>query len=94
MAARLGFKSLGRLLAVGSVELLKIARDALLNLRHPPLHLGAREVPVAVVYRLELAAIDRLACVSRPIVRHSAMKRAHTLRMALPLSLRKSAIVL
>ena len=37
----------------------QIARDALLDLRHPPLHLGAREVLVAVVDCLELAAINR-----------------------------------
>ena len=41
-----------------------------------------------------LPSIAMLGCVSRPIMRHSAMKRAHTLRMAVPLSLRKSAIVL
>ena len=58
-AARLGFERLGRLLPVGGVELLQIARDALLDLRHAPLHLGAREVLVAVVHRLELAAVDR-----------------------------------
>ena len=40
-------------------ELLKIARDALLDLRHAPLHLGAREVLVAVVHCLELAAVNR-----------------------------------
>ena len=34
---------------VGLIELLKIARDALLDLRYAPLHLGAREVLVAVV---------------------------------------------
>ena len=58
---RLGFERLGRLLPVGAVELLQIARDALLDLRHAPLHLGAREVLVAVVHRLELAAVDRHA---------------------------------
>ena len=60
-AARLGFERLGRLLPIGGVELLQIARDALLDLRHAPLHLGAREVLVAVVHRLELAAVDRHA---------------------------------
>ena len=58
-AARLGFEHLGRLLPVDRVELLQIARDALLDLRHAPLHLRSREVPVAVVHRLELAAVDR-----------------------------------
>ena len=33
--------------------------DCLLDLRHAPLHLGAREVLVAVVYCLELAAVNR-----------------------------------
>ena len=41
-----------------------------------------------------LPSIATLGCVSSPIVRHSAIKRAHTLRMAPPLSLRKTAIVL
>src|ERR1700736_1510542 len=41
-----------------------------------------------------LPSIATLPCVSKPIVRHSATKRAHTLRMPVPLSLRKSAIVL
>ena len=40
-------------------KLLQIARDALLDLRHASVHLGAREVPIAVVHRLELAAVDR-----------------------------------
>ena len=60
-AARLGLECFGRLLPVGGVELLQIARDALLDLRHAPVHLGAREVLVAVVHRLELAAVDRHA---------------------------------
>src|SRR5262249_46266236 len=41
------------------VELLQIARNALLDLRHPSIHLGAGEILVAVVHRLELAAVDR-----------------------------------
>jgi hypothetical protein len=41
-----------------------------------------------------LPSIATLACVSSPIARHSATKRAQTWRMALPLFLRKSAIVL
>ena len=54
--ARLGLERFGRLLPVGGVELLQITRYALLNLRYAPLHLGAREVLVAVVHRLKLAA--------------------------------------
>ena len=57
-SARLGFERLGRLLPVGGIELLQIARDALLNLRHAPVHLGAREVFVAIVDRLELTAVN------------------------------------
>jgi hypothetical protein len=57
--ARLGFERLERLLPVGGVELLQIAPDALLNLSHAPVHLGAREVLVAVVHRFELAAVNR-----------------------------------
>jgi hypothetical protein len=60
-AARFGLESLGRLLPISGVKLLQIARDALLDLRHAPLHLGASEVFVAVVHRLELAAVDRHA---------------------------------
>ncbi len=60
-APRLGFERRGRLLPVGGVELLQIACDAFLDLRHASLHLGAREVLVAVVHRLELAAVDRHA---------------------------------
>ncbi len=36
------------------IEKLKIARNALLNLRHTPLHLRTREVPVAVVHQEEI----------------------------------------
>ena len=61
--------------ASNSVELLKIARDALLDLRHAPLHLGAREILVAVVRCLELAAVNRDAGLrQQPIARHSAIK--------------------
>src|SRR3984893_9483843 len=49
------------LLQVGSVELAQIPRHALLDLSDAALHLRAREVLVAVVDRLELAAIDGAA---------------------------------
>ena len=94
-AGRLGRARRRRFLPIGTVHLMQIARDALLDLLQPPLHLGVGEVLVAIVDRLELAAIDRNArLVNKPIVRHSAMNREHTWRMARPLSLRKSAIVL
>ena len=76
-AARLGLERLGRLLPVGSVELLQIARHALLDLRHPPLHLGPREVPVAVVHRLELAAVDRDAGLRQQAHRAAQRNKAH-----------------
>ena len=53
------FKCLGRLLPVGGVELLQIARNAFLNLRQAPLHLRLGEVLVTVVHRFELAAVNR-----------------------------------
>src|SRR5262245_63334960 len=46
------------LLPVGSVELAQIPRHALFDLSEAAIHLRAREVLVAVVDRLELAAID------------------------------------
>src|SRR6516225_509269 len=52
---------LRRLLPVGSVELLQVTGNALLNLSHAPLHLGTGEVLVSVVHRLELAAVNRNA---------------------------------
>jgi hypothetical protein len=48
-------------MSVSRVELLKIAGHALLDLRPAPLHLRPRDVLVAVVHRLELAAVDRQA---------------------------------
>src|SRR5664279_6266736 len=60
-------------LPVSTVKLLQIARDALLDLRHAPLHLGACEVPVAVVHSLELAAVDRHAGLREKA--HRAAKR-------------------
>src|SRR5271156_655257 len=59
--ARLGFETLGRLLPVRGVELLPIAGDTVLDLRHATLHLRLREVLVTVVHRLELAAVNRNA---------------------------------
>src|SRR5262245_36468296 len=55
---RLGSKCLRRLLPVGRVELGEIAGDALLQLRPSALYLRTCEVPVPIVHRLELAAID------------------------------------
>jgi hypothetical protein len=62
----LDLEGLGRLLAIRTVELLQIARDALLDLRHAPLHLGAREVLVAAVYRLAFGK-QRVLTAIRPL---------------------------
>jgi hypothetical protein len=48
-------------LAVGVVQLAQITGHALLKLRSAPFHLRPREVPVTIVHRLELAAVDRNA---------------------------------
>ena len=40
---------------------MEITANALLDPRHPSLHLGGREIAVPVVDRLELAAVDRNA---------------------------------
>jgi len=74
-SARLGFERLGLLLPVGGIELLQIARDALLNLRHAPVHLGA----LAIVDRLELTAVNGDAGL-RQQTHHAAQRnetRAH-----------------
>ena len=51
----------GSYLAIGGVELAQITRNALLDLRQAPLHLSLREVVVARIDCLELAAVDRNA---------------------------------
>jgi hypothetical protein len=48
----------GGCLPIGGVELAQIARNALLDLRQTPFQLSLREVIVARVHRLELAAVD------------------------------------
>ncbi len=58
-AGRLHLLGKGRRLPVVAVELVEIARHALFDLCHAALHLGGREVPVPVVHRLELRAVDR-----------------------------------
>src|SRR5262249_4941075 len=56
-----------------TVELAQVTGNALLNLRHAPLHLRPGKVLVSVVYRLELAAIDRDA--DFPEQAHSSAKK-------------------
>src|SRR3954447_17593961 len=56
--SRLRSEGLGRVLQIGGVELAQIPRDALLELRPPPLYFRPRKVTVAIVHGLELAPID------------------------------------
>jgi hypothetical protein len=91
----LGRERLGGLLPVGGVELLQVARDARLDLGPSPRHLGAREVAVAVVHRLELAAVDRHAGGGQVAHRAAQPDEACAdLADGAPLPLRKSAMVL
>src|SRR2546430_12857902 len=93
-AGRLGRARQRRPLPMGAVELVQIAGDAL-NLTNPPGHLGAHEFLSRLFTALNLLpSIATPASVNRPTVRQSAANRAQTWRMARPLSLRKSAIVL
>src|SRR5215467_8000192 len=48
-------------LQIGGVELAQISRHALIDLRKSPLHLRAGEILIAIIDRLELAAVDRNA---------------------------------
>lgn len=48
----------GRLATVCGIECCQIAIDTGLNFLHSPLKLGAGEVPIPIVDRLELAAVD------------------------------------
>jgi len=52
----------GRFLTISGIQCAQVAIDAGLDLLHSPLKLGAGEVAVAVVDRLELAAIDGHKC--------------------------------
>ena len=82
--------------AVGGLELGHVARDALVDPLQTPLHLGLGEVLVARIDGLEFAnrrwrrlprSADRARGTAPRTVRQTS-------RMALPLSLRKSAMVL
>src|ERR1700687_3828843 len=82
-------------LAIGAVELREIAGDALVNLRQPPLHLGWVKFRSRVLTALNLLpSIATLASLNSSRRRHSTTNSRQTSRMASPLSLRKSAIVL
>src|SRR6202012_4349398 len=84
---------LGRLLPIRAVKLLQITRDALLDLRQAPLHLRVKFRSRLFTALNLLPSIATLASGNRSKRRHSMMNLAHTLRMAPPFSLRKSAIV-
>ena len=66
-ADRLGGARQRWLLPIGVVQLVQVACDALLDLRHAALHLGPREVLVPAVHRLELGAVDRHAGIAQQI---------------------------
>src|SRR5215472_13167868 len=72
-------QSLGRLMAVGRVELAQITGDALLKLRAAPFHLRPSEVPIAIVHRLELAAVvNRNARLRKQADLPAELDKAHT----------------
>src|ERR1700757_3537447 len=96
---RLRGKRFRRLLQIGGVKLAQIPRHTLIDLRKAALHLRAGNFArVKFLSRLFTAlnllpSIATLAFVRRPICRQSATNWTQTLRIAGPLSLRKSAIV-
>src|SRR3977135_3515492 len=92
---RLERERLRRLLPIGRVELAEIPRNALFICarRRSPLARVKCRSRLFTALNL-LPSMATLAFVRSPISRQSSTKRAHTLRIAGPLSLRKSAIVL
>src|SRR5256885_4127245 len=80
-------------LTIGAVELREIAGDALVNLRQPPLHWVKFRSRVLTALNL-LPSIATLASLNSSRRRHSTTNSRQTLRIASPLSLRKSAMVL
>src|SRR5215475_13235696 len=80
---------------IGGFKLREIAGDALIDTLKTPLHLGLGEVLVPSIDGLELrSSMATLAALNRSSLRHSATNSRQTSRMAWPLSLRKSAMVL
>ena len=65
-------------MAVGRVELAQIACHALFELRPPPLHFRPRQVPIAIVHRLELAAVDRNTRIRKQAHLPAEFDKAHT----------------
>lgn len=72
----------------------KITVNALLNLLHARLDLALSKVTVAVIYGFEFATVDGVHWKKKLRLRQSTTNCRQTLQMALPLSRRKSAIVL
>src|SRR6266481_7721314 len=92
---RLEQEHVGRLLPIRRIELGEIPRHTLLELGAPTIDLPSCKIAISIIDCFERAAVDRdLAFASRPIWRQRLTKLAHTLRIAGPLSLRKSAITL
>src|SRR6516164_6446285 len=92
--ARLGLGDIA-LVAVGLIQRSQVTRDAAVDLVHPPGDLGDRVILSRLFTALNLLpSIATTARVNRPSSRHNTTNRAHTARIAAPLSLRKSAIVL
>src|SRR6516164_6633789 len=91
---RLGFSHLA-FLTVRRLQRRQIALDARLGLLDAALNRAARERPVAGVDRLEPAAVDRHHRVGEEVQASTqATNCRQAERIARPLSLRKSAIVL
>src|SRR5262249_33288069 len=91
---RLGLGDIA-LFAVGLVQRSQVTRNAGVNLLHSPDDLGYRVILVAIVHRFALTAVDRndgAGEQAQPAAQHYNWE--HTARIAAPLSLRKSAIVL
>jgi len=92
---RLTFFSDVALLTIRPVQCGEITRDAGFDLFHSLAELSHREVLFAIVHGLKLAAIDRHNGKMNGFrLRQSSINCRHTARIASPLSLRKSAIVL
>src|SRR3954464_8862916 len=81
--------------AIGRLQRIKVALDALRNLLLEPLNLDRCEVAVTVVDSLDLLpSMATTACENSLSSRHRTTKRRQTLRMPAPLLRRKSAMVL
>src|SRR4051812_32571279 len=91
---RLEHEHVGRFLSIRRIELGEIPRHTLLELRAPAIDLPSCKIAISMTALNLLPSIATLAFASRPIWRQRLTKLAHTLRIAGPLSLRKSAITL